>query len=441
MKVDRNFLFVIFSCVLIFGFTSASIIQRYENLDYAYFGHDTHDYQSLAVNLLYGHDYKWGAFKPFNTYKFAVPPEDMVSGEAQSRYFSFMTKRYYNFFRTPGYPLFLCMTYKVFGIHPAVVKIIQSLMNGFSAAILPFLGYYYWKKLGYIAGLISAAIVIYRFLPFPMAITTESLILFSLAWWTLFFIYWDRNPSKGRTFSLGVYSAVIVLVKGLMALVSVFFVLYVFFKIKNLKKSIFLGLIYSFGFFLLIGPWCGYASMRSGHFVPLSTQFSLSILLSNNEDTLAEGVSYSLQVPSDNQKYTYGRLAKTGYSSFHKCLIFWREHLRDLPVFFWRKLCHGFGQYYAAWYVWATLAYYMWMAVKRLRFRGGDLEPIPFFPIIYLCNLVCILIFLVGDFRFALPFMPFFILPAVYFPLGVANDLFKKIRQKKLARSKLRVLA
>ncbi len=58
----------------------------------------------------------------------------------------------HDFYRMPGYTIFMGMIYKIFGVSPEIVKKIQLLLIIAIAAFLPFVGFNYWKKSGFIAG-------------------------------------------------------------------------------------------------------------------------------------------------------------------------------------------------------------------------------------------------------------------------------------------------
>ena len=76
--------------------------------DTAFFGGDTWEYQSIAVNFAEGHGIqKFGGMEPFDTYKFEK------QDKLPDYYSSFVADAGQdNFYRTPLYPLFLGIVYK-----------------------------------------------------------------------------------------------------------------------------------------------------------------------------------------------------------------------------------------------------------------------------------------------------------------------------------------
>ena len=104
---------VVLFCIVLFIFYSTSGGKWGTFSDRAYFGGDTWEYQSMAVNWAKGHGLKFGSIEKFSVYKFD-------QGKEKEYYSTFIRSGknggFYNYYRTPGYPIFVGVIYKIFGI-------------------------------------------------------------------------------------------------------------------------------------------------------------------------------------------------------------------------------------------------------------------------------------------------------------------------------------
>ena len=86
--------------------------------DGCYFGGDTWEYQSMAVNLVRGHGLaRFGQIEPFSEYKVTFGQTAKIS--------KFKNYDKLNFYRRPGYHFFLALIYKIGGVHPINAKRVQ----------------------------------------------------------------------------------------------------------------------------------------------------------------------------------------------------------------------------------------------------------------------------------------------------------------------------
>ena len=199
--MDKRTVYVVVLSAFLFVASACWYLPRTYFWDDAYFGGDTWEYQSMAVNFAFGHGLRFGAIEDFAVYKFFVPPE------ARTYYKQFFqegenggTLRTY---RTWGYPLFLGIVYKFFGVHPAVAKRIQLLMLLAVAASLPLIGYSYYGNAGLLAGLIVFPGVTISFVDFADEILTKSLIVVALFSWLLVYMSWNKKKSLLSATCLG----------------------------------------------------------------------------------------------------------------------------------------------------------------------------------------------------------------------------------------------
>lgn len=106
--------------LLLFGYYF--FISRFD--DQVKYEGDSIDYQTLAVNFSQGKGFmNEGYYSDFSTYKFDISREDQIKVSEQTR-----TIKAKNFLRNPVYPFFLGICYKMVGVSPYFVKLLQLCM-------------------------------------------------------------------------------------------------------------------------------------------------------------------------------------------------------------------------------------------------------------------------------------------------------------------------
>ena len=412
-------------CVAIFIFSIIYLLKVNSGTlnDTVTIGGDTLDYQAIGVNLLSGHGYKNSCIEDFATYKIDKNLDEIAS---LNKHFVAGKHGYY-FYRAPGYPFFIAFVYKIFGIHPIAVKIIQIIMLAIVASLLPAIGAYYWPRLGYLAGIISSLLFIKYFHPVPTILMTESLVTFTLCVLVIFIILWENKPSLTRTFILGVLSAVTILLKGLNIFIPALLLIYVIVYSRKKAIEFLLPFIFIFGFLLSMAPWCIYASNKSEKFIFLSTQADHALLDFNNEDIIMHKARWSPAWRKNNmhdQRYLYNRLENRGISPFGKYIIFMRDNWQSMPKLFINKAYDALTYKHLYIIVLCMLGYYLTLRMKPS-------ERVPVFPGIFFINITLIILIFGWYHRFALPFIPFISLPAAYLPLKITEALNMSINERK----------
>jgi uncharacterized MnhB-related membrane protein len=415
---------VFFTSLLLFLFSLFYLLQVNRGVldDTAFFGGDSWQYQALGVNWSLGHGYNAGGIESFATYKFDKDAGSAVEF-AGSYYRKFLAeKTRYNFSRAPGYPVFLAIVYKIFGIHPGVVKIIQILLLAACAMLMPVIGVHYWPRHGFLSGVISAVIFILCSAPDPAVIMTETLITSGLFILVILLILWELKPSSARTLLLATASALNILIKGSNAFVPAFLILYIIVRVRGIAAKIKLPLVFILGFIICILPWSIYATKKSGSFVPVSTQGGILLLDSNNEDSLRTGDWEPAWRKWDagSQKYLYNRLE--GRAPFKKFLIFMEQNKNSILGLLKKKLFQSFVYPLVCLVMGGMFLYYL-VTLLFIRFKENSKERIPLFPLIFFANIFLITLVFYGSTRFLMPFMPFFILPAAHLPFRVSELL------------------
>jgi 4-amino-4-deoxy-L-arabinose transferase-like glycosyltransferase len=306
--------------------------------DDATFGGDTWEYQSMGVNFAKGHGInKFGGIESFDTYRFAR------TEPLPEYYKSFVHNAgMNNFFRTPAYPLFLGVIYKVFEVSPRIAKHVQLLLLTFIALCLPWIGYHYWKLNGLISGLIAGPIYLATNYKLAEVILTEALTAFSLFLIVAGYVFFEKRNNSLSSVLLGVSLGFALLVKGVLIFIPLFigvWLLYKFFRHreKRILKNLFL-MIVSAVFTIL--PWSLYASLQSNSFVFLSTQGSGSLLDGNNEFNSDGGWHPEWRDRKDSF-YNNDSLAQA--SAMVRVVHFYTHHPDMVPKLIVKKLIKGFA--------------------------------------------------------------------------------------------------
>jgi 4-amino-4-deoxy-L-arabinose transferase-like glycosyltransferase len=441
--MPRDLLKKISASVLIFWlvFTAAALylfcVNKHKLSDTVFFGGDSWEYQSLGVNLSLGHGFQTGKIAPLGEYKFSSLGKARetlfyplsFSGDSpapETLYGHFMKGGEYSFYRVPGYPFFLAFIYKVFGIHPIVVKIIQILLLAFTAAMLPVAGRYYWANAGLGSGLLASTAFIVFYAPDPTRILTEPLIIFSLCVLMLLLIFWEKRASELNAALLALAAAASVLIKGLNIFLP-FLILWCVWRKADKPRRAKLVFIYIALAVLPVFFWSLYASVKLSRPVALSTHQDTLILDSNNENTLVTGEwnpAWRKQGRS-SREFLYNRGKAAQMPVLGKLSGFLSANAGNLPLALVKKIRAAFkGRTESAVAVILVLLYY---APTLFYARREKIERIFYFPAICLIDLFLIVSIFYGNFRFLLPFMPFFLLPAFYLILSLCGLLFRRI--------------
>jgi len=341
-------------CFTLLTFYSFYYFPKFHPDDTARFGGDTWEYQSMAVNWAKGYGLKFAAIGPFEVYKFTEINSD-VSSEQKIQFLTNCKEKNCKIdpYRTPGYPLFLGIVYKIFGVSPKIAKIIQLLLPIIIASFLPFIGWYFWKKIGLASGIISGFIFLHiytipsAYLPrtMPTEILTETLITFCVFLLTITYIFWHKyNKNPILSFILGTILGISLLVKGSNIFTPLLFIIYfVFLILHRQTKTINLFLL-AIGIIITILPWSITASKSNNRLIILSTQAENALLDCNNQFTIdgswhPEGYSSNLK----NSYYNQDWIKK--YPDPIKVLIYYYQHPNTIPITIFHKINKAFNSF------------------------------------------------------------------------------------------------
>ena len=413
--------YILFSFLFIVLFTihyNSGKENKYNTFsDTVLFGGDQWEYQSLAVNLLNGHGYRFGGIEPLEEYKF----------DYTSRYKTFFdSETHYSFYRTPGYPFFLKTIYQFYGVHPRVVKKFQLIMIVISACLMPLVCYYYFGFMGIISGTISSFLFMKYFCSDFRAgsILTESLILFSVLVWMISLIFWEKKPSNFRVFILGIISGLLLLVKGSTIFMPFTFILFLFGYYRSLGKSKFLQIIiYSLSVVLTIAPWSIYASLKSNKVILLSTQGDVMLVDYHNKQAALTG-EWSTNWPSSesNLKYLFFERPK-GTTKKHivTALNFYKENPWMIFTAIKNKIIFAI-QYRPTKYCLIFFLLHLFLTITTSRFQAKyRFQSIPSFSVIIFINIFLLTTVFQGSRRFLVPYMYFLLMPSIHFLFLIPN--------------------
>ena len=314
------------------------------------FSGDAWQYQSMAVNFAAGQGLmKMGAVQGDYRQIYKFSDEVKTIDQPNLSFFISLGEKdgEYNFYRAPGYIVFLGTIYKLFGVNPAAVKNIQMLLIIFVAAFLPYIGWHFWKNSGIMAGVLAGIFFLKEYarsvprdlaISYPGDIMAEPLIAFSLLIWILAFIFWQKRPKAIRAIGLGAITGLCLLIKGTNIFLPLLTGVYLWRKKTGLTTFI-------FGLVLTILPWSVYASTTSGKIIIISTQAETALLDNNNEYALDGGwhpEGYSL----DNPDAFYSQPEIKSLPLPQKLLAFYLAYPRLIPMMISEKIRLGFGGFF-----------------------------------------------------------------------------------------------
>ena len=353
----RDTIVLLCVCSLLVPLYTAKYFSQHSFSPVAFFGGDTWEYQSMGVNFAYGHGvHRFGGIEPFERYRFSHDAEN------QTYYQTFLDYGReggrLNLYRTPAYPLFVGLVYKLYGVSPQKLKYVQLYLVVLSASFLPYLGFRYggWSLAlgGTIAGYLFAETWSYEL---ARHVLTEALISFVVFVTLLGYSLYDEKPTGMRAFLFGALLGCNPLTKGSLIFAPPLFLLLIGFRgfpdsrKKNLriwydssittlwrnKRPVLFAAI---GFLIISGSWSVFASVNVGSFVAFSTQ-TAAVLLETNNECMVDGGWH----PDPECKQFYSREEVKGLSPLRKVIAFYWTHPEMITEIFTSKINRGFDKF------------------------------------------------------------------------------------------------
>ncbi|MGD0999837.1 MAG: hypothetical protein ABSA67_03975 [Candidatus Brocadiia bacterium] len=322
--------------VALFVALAAYALHKYPVPSNASFIADARDYQLLAVNLLKAHRYDVAEILPSEQYAFepAAARDDRNRPAAAGEGAGAGT-----FYRAPGYPVALAVIYRLFGVRPDIVMLLQLLGLVAMAALLPLLGHGLLGVRGFAGGIIGGIALVHLHADAALAILSEVLICLCvflvLAAWVLF----QRRRDWIAGMALGASLAVALLVKGSLIFLPAFFLGYAFLRAFGSRAYRMSAVMTTIAVTVVpVALWSGYATVRTGRPTFVSTQGPDILLAGNNEYTLSRG-HWNPQWQDDaNSFYSRALKERPGRSALSLVVGFYADHPSYLPTALIRKL-------------------------------------------------------------------------------------------------------
>ncbi|MBF0516505.1 MAG: glycosyltransferase family 39 protein [Nitrospirae bacterium] len=343
---------VLMICVLLIGayslgsfiyFRTAGI----ELSDSARFGWDTWEYQSMAANFAAGHGLKFGAIEEFSFYKFTQTGDQVFGDAGLKGYNNFLDigsrGGSYNFYRTPGYPVFLGVLYKIFGVSPRVARVSQVFLVILIAAFLPLVGFAYWRLNGFMAGVAAGNILMSTYVyihNMQDELLTEPLIMFSAFVILLMFVLWERRKSAASSAALGAVMGAGILVKGSLIFTPVLTCVYFLYLMKRKMLSASRLAAFVCGVAVVILSWSAFASITEGRLIFLSTEGG-QLLLETNSVVAKDGTWHAKPIDP-----FYERPEIKALPGPLKVIFYYLNHRELLPSIFVNKINAGFNGFF-----------------------------------------------------------------------------------------------
>jgi 4-amino-4-deoxy-L-arabinose transferase-like glycosyltransferase len=343
VKIRALIIFAILTSIYFLIFSSLADLD-----DTAEFGGDTWEYQSIAVNFAKGHGiHKFGAMESFKTYKFKnINP-------LPSYYPDFFTYAgNYDFLRVPGYPYLLGILYRLVGVSPSIAKALQILTLAIIASSMPFVGFYYWGKLGFVAGIPAGWLYLVANYKLADHILADSLTALSVFLIVLAYIFYERSEETYTALWLGISLGFSLLVQGSFIFLAIILLSVLLFKAlkKGNTNKLILTRVVIISTLLTVLPWSIFVSSKSGRFIFLSTHFTQGnnqLLDDNNELCIVSPTSHPEWVNDKNAFYNKDGLDKK--QVVLKLLNFYWQHPKLFSLCMYQKFIKGFGLFPYLW--------------------------------------------------------------------------------------------
>jgi 4-amino-4-deoxy-L-arabinose transferase-like glycosyltransferase len=244
------------------------------------FAGDEWEYQVIAVNHYYGHGFlTTGKIEETGKYRFSQLSTDKLKfWENKSG------KAYY---RSPFYPAFLILCYKIFGVNPLAVKLLQLVLVFMAGLLLIRVGEQLYGNKGFIIGSVSYLFFIFINYRFAEHLMPEN---WQLVWISLILIFLSFHYSNRPVYSvaLGAVLGISVLNKGTTFLIFPIVILCDACFIMMRKHRFVNTILLMLPFLIITVGWSLYLSKQTNAWTYISTQ-SKDVLLDGNNEYCTDG--------------------------------------------------------------------------------------------------------------------------------------------------------
>ena len=323
----------------------ASTITSHEFDPKAKYAGDIASYQSLAVNWARGHGLRYGGREDIEIYQFhSLSKDDYIKFKKLGEREGYNVET--DFYRTPGYPIFLGVVYKIVGVSPWAAKRVQYLLIAISCGLLPLIGFHYWGLIGSLSGVVSAVFAFQYYaegVALADQLMTEALITFFLVVLVCFFIFWKKHTGPWTSFFFGVMLGACLLVKTSLIFLPALFVAYCGWNMRrrNVRWWGRYTMMILGGALLVTGAWSVHVSLHVGKPVFISVQAGTALKSGNNEWSFS-GTGADNYTWQENESGFYYRPEIRPLPEPVQVLLFWKEHLGQMPSLVHKKIRQAF---------------------------------------------------------------------------------------------------
>ncbi len=337
----------------------------------AWFGGDTWEYHSMGVNFARGHGLVAGLREPLEDYRFGNPADSPRMIELFSE--AGRDPRPYSTYRTPAYPLFLGLVYRLTVPLPERAAQAQVCLLVLVAFAFPVAGLWVAGRPGLWAGALAGAGLLVTGWDMAVGLMTEPLIVLYLFLCFLAFHAVRHNRSTARLVLWGLAAGVAPLVKGSMIFLPtlVFFLeALLWWRCRDLRWRPRLAFVASLG--LPVVLWSAYVSRIEERPVFLSTQGNAVLLDGNNELCIQDGAwhpEYAHPQPfwaadgRDTSDLYYNQAAVREKPVFKKLAGFFSLHWKESPRLLLNKFNRAFERF---WPFKVLVVTVLWLAMAAL---------------------------------------------------------------------------
>jgi 4-amino-4-deoxy-L-arabinose transferase-like glycosyltransferase len=186
-------------------------------------------------------------------------------------------------YRSPLYPIFLAVTYKVFGGSNLAVQVVQAILGAITCWLVYAIGQ---RLFNTSTGILSALIMsVYPPLVYVSGLLmSEQLFIFLLILSIFLLIRNGRNPSCRWTSLSGICLGLASLTRPAAVVLIPFFAIYLCLeRTLSRKRRFILGIALVSSAFLIISSWTIRNYVRYHEFIPISTAGGFNFYLGNND--------------------------------------------------------------------------------------------------------------------------------------------------------------
>ena len=314
-------------------------------------GGDEHEYQRLAVNLLYGNGYTNDIVEPLEEYHLTTNSDlgrglQEAYGDGQT-----VTEPTENFYRAPGWSLFLSVIYRIVGNNPLNARLSIAILSWLTALLIFYCGIRSANLVGTVAGALGGILFLHHQVLVPPStlqeLMTEPLATFLITLTALLILLYKQSERYLYFLLSAIALCATIYTRSNFVVVIPFLVLYYFVTREKLLNIFIYCLIIA----IPIVIWGTYATTKSGELIFFTTQSEIAFPQFNNEDVLTGFGPDRFRQGSWQPGYRFDadgnriedshNVPKEGENGWVMGLTYWRDNPEDLPALFYVKLRAG----------------------------------------------------------------------------------------------------